>query len=236
MAAAPPPAVASSTAVRRRGFGFGVVNEGPVLPYCLESGVRGKLGLGSWLRHWAHVQPAPRRFGRREEKVGFSIVLGRGRSWECRIKHFKPGHASRGLLRPQSWFGGKSGMIWAGAAAHTPLPEISKVASSHSQLFGDRAQRVGRPRVRGRPIKFQLRVGVGSWSARPAKLEWGRVHPISPISLRARTNLPLPPSAKYPTSQRIVCAEPAIHILFRYSDAKTGYEQSVRLIHLSQRL
>lgn len=47
-----------------------------MVPYCLESGARGKFGLGSWLRHRAHVQPAPRRFEKREEKVGFNMVIG----------------------------------------------------------------------------------------------------------------------------------------------------------------
>ena len=86
MAAAPPPAVARSTAARRRGlalgFGGADADEGPAVAYCLEGGARGKLGLGScrgsclgrWLRQRAHVQPAPRGFERRDEKVGFSIV------------------------------------------------------------------------------------------------------------------------------------------------------------------
>ncbi len=44
--------------------------------------------MGSSLRQRAHVQPAPRRFGRREEKVGFSIVLGRGVSCHVMILAF----------------------------------------------------------------------------------------------------------------------------------------------------
>jgi hypothetical protein len=135
MAAAPPPAVASSTAARRRGFGFGVANEGPVLPYCLESGVRGKLGLGSWFRQRAHVQPAPRRFGKRDEKVGFSIVLGRGRSWEVFVKHFRLGNASRGLRslgldEKPVWSG------WRSRSPSAPLPEILKVARCIRDFLG----------------------------------------------------------------------------------------------------
>ncbi len=30
------------------------------------------------LRHWAHVHPAPRRFERSDEKVGFSMLRGCG--------------------------------------------------------------------------------------------------------------------------------------------------------------
>jgi hypothetical protein len=76
IAAAPPPAAARSTAARRRGLGFGVVNEGlAALAYCLEAGVRRRFGVGSWLRHLEHVQPVPRRLERREEKVGFNMVV-----------------------------------------------------------------------------------------------------------------------------------------------------------------
>lgn len=83
IAAAPPPVVARSTAVRRRGFGFRAVNDGPdLLPYCLGSGAleRFKFGLGSWLRQRAQVQPGLSPFATREENVGFNIFTDRGRS------------------------------------------------------------------------------------------------------------------------------------------------------------
>jgi hypothetical protein len=47
-----------------------------VVPYCRNRGGRGKFGLGAWLRQRAHVQPAPRRFGKRDEKVGFNMAIG----------------------------------------------------------------------------------------------------------------------------------------------------------------
>jgi hypothetical protein len=106
------------------------------LAYCLEAGVRKRLGLGSWLRHLEHVQPVPRRLERREEKVGFNMTMTEGVSLQV---SFQADREIAWISRHER----SEAKLHDPVAAAVPLPEISKVASAHRKIFGDRADASG---------------------------------------------------------------------------------------------
>lgn len=149
IAAAPPPAVASRIAVRRRGFGLGCdVNQGLVeVPYCLGSATPEAVGLGAWMRQRAQVQLAPKRFAKTDEKVDFSIV-DRTRYLSLPRTHIPQDYSANDSagMHCRAWTYGGELWRWLLPRLHSPARnfEIAVIAIGSGVFWGAPQPRVRR--------------------------------------------------------------------------------------------